>query len=170
MTNPVGNTLSRLIKERAYLSGAISAIENNIEILRLQLNAKVDLLNQQIERLNELDARIIELSAIDVADIRAIKSTARVMKGSHGELKRALIDVLKCSKIPVTSGELVKHIAEQFSYPLDTPAQRRAARNAVICPLNLMRKRGAIVRLPSLNSSQQGRWQWVGAINDSSLK
>ena len=85
----------------------------------------------------------------------------RKMEGGHGELKREIIKVLKECRRPVSSGELVKHISERFSYPLDTATQRKIARNAVIGPLNLMIKRGVVVRLPSVSGSQQGLWLWV---------
>ena len=38
-------------------------------MLQLQLAAKVDWLNQELDRLKGLDSRITELSAIDMADI-----------------------------------------------------------------------------------------------------
>lgn len=167
MANHLGAKLSRLIKERAYLAGSIPSTQHELEGIQSMLEAKSSELSQKMERLTELDRRIVELSAINVADIRAIKAMPRVMNGEHGSLRREIIKILKSFDEPVSSGALVEHIAAMFGYPMDTVQQRAKARKYVRDPLNLLKKHGVVVRHPSLNGSTQGRWQWVGARSDS---
>ena len=63
-THSVGLLNRELIYQEQF-----PVIEKQIEMLQLQLTAKVDLLNQELDRLKDLDSRITELSAIYMADI-----------------------------------------------------------------------------------------------------
>lgn len=162
MANYVGLKLSRLIKERAYLSGSLSSTQKEVDDLRSKLKTKENELAQKTDRIAEVDKLIAEQSAIDTADIRAIRSMPRKMNGEHGGLTRELIAALKIVDKPVASGVLVEYLAEMFGYPMDTPQQRAKTRKYIRGPLNLLRKRGVVVRHPSLDGSRQGRWQWIG--------
>ncbi|MGZ8258132.1 MAG: hypothetical protein ACXWTR_03040 [Methylotenera sp.] len=166
MANKIGKTLSRLIKEHAYLAGSLPAIQKEAEEFQSRLEASIEKLSKGNSRLVELGKQITELSAIDPADIRVIKAKPRKMQGDHGRLRRELVQVLQQHDEPVESGELVQYIVNLFSYPFDTPSQKRLARNAINGPLNLFKKRGVVIRHPSLDGSSQGRWQWVKSAED----
>ncbi len=174
MANYVGLNLSRLIKERAYLSGSLPSMQKEVVDLQSNLKAKENELAQSTDRLAELDKQIAELSAIDPNDIRPIKATPREMIGAHGSFRQELIRLLKSYDEPVSSGELIDYMAKKFGYQMNSTKQLRAARDAVCRPLNVFRERGVVERHPSLDGSQQGRWLWVGAKEDnqpwSSLK
>lgn len=161
MVNNLGVKLNRLVKERAYLGGALPQLQNKAEELKVEYAAAIADLNVATIRWAELGTKIEKMSAINLDDIRKIRETPRKTDQPLGSLTRELIRVLKSIDGPITTGELVQYIVKLYGYPYNTQAERRATRNAVICPLNLFGKRGVAIRLPALEGSQQGRWQWV---------
>lgn len=162
MANKLGNNLNRLIKERAYLGGALPLLQQEAAALKAKSKAKSKEFNTAKARLAELDKLIAESSTIDPDDIRRIKAKPRKMfAGGHGKLTNELVRLLQSYTEPVESGVILNHIVKLYAYPMDTPAQRRMARNTILGPLNLFKKYGAVMRYPSLDGSQQGRWQWV---------
>jgi hypothetical protein len=167
MANYLGPKLSRLIRERAYLSGTLLILQKEFDLIKLQLEAKATSASNASERLNELDKQIIELSAIEPLEIRAIRLTPRVMHGSHGSFRRELVWILQNTDEPISTGPLVQYMAEMFSLSLDTHQQRTCAREKIRGPLNILKKRGVVTRLPSLEGSTQGRWQWNHAADDN---
>lgn len=161
MANNLGVKLNRIIKEHAYLSGTLLQLQKRAEDLRVEYDAAIADVNTANDQLTELGKQIEKLSAIDLEDIRKIKETPRKTDQQHGTLTRELIRVLKSIDGPITSGELVQYIVNLYGYPYNTVTERRATRNAILGPLNLFSKRGVVMRLPALEGTRQGRWQWI---------
>ena len=161
MVNNLGIKLNKLVKERTYLGGTLLRLQNKAEELRVEYKATRVAVKKANVRWAELGSEIEKLSALDLEDIRKIKETPRKTDQLHGALTREFIRVLKSIDGPITTGELVQYIVKLYGYPYNTQAERRATRNAVICPLNIFSKRGVVIRLPALEGSKQGRWQWV---------
>lgn len=162
MGNRLGAKLSRLIRERAYLSGTLPGLQERVNILRADLKAANAALKVGSARLEELDAAIGVLSAIDPAGIRPIHSTPRVMSGEHGEFRRELIRVLKDAEGVVGMRALLRHMAATFSLPLETPTDRTRAGYLVRRPLNHFRMMGAVKRLPNHPDTGEACWMWIG--------
>lgn len=161
MANRLGTNLSRLIRERAYLSGTLPALEVRVSTLRADLKAANAALLAASSRMAELDAAIGALSAIDPVDIRPIRSTPRVMRGVHGEFRRELLRVLKEADGAVGMRDLVRHMATTFCLPMGTPADRERAGYLVRRPLNVFRSKGAVRRLPEHPDTGEACWIWA---------
>lgn len=167
MATLLGIKLNKLIKKHAYLGGALPKLQKIAEELRYEYAAAIAAVNEATDQLAELGIKIEELSAIDLDDIRHIRAKPRTMNGEHGSLRRELVRVLKNSDQPMSSGELVQYMAEKFGYPLISVSDRTRAREMVRGPLNIFKKHGAVIRLPSIEGSKQGRWQWVHHTTDN---
>lgn len=149
LTTNLGIKLNGLIKQHAYLGGTLLRLQKKAEDMRVLYEAAITAVNVTNDQLAELGVKINELSAIDIEEIRKIKETPCKTAMPHGTLARELIRVLQSHGGPVETCELVKHIVNLYGYPYNSPASRRATRKAVVCPLNLFRKRGAVTRLQS---------------------
>ena len=167
MASNLGIKLNRLIKEHAYVGGSLLRLQKKAEDLRVEYEAAVTAVNEANDYREVLGKKIEELSAINLDDIRKTKETPRKTDQPLGSLTRELIRVLKSIDGPITTGELVQYIVKLYGYPYNTLAERRATRNAITGPLNLFSKRGAVIRMPCLEGSQQGRWQWVHHATDN---
>lgn len=167
MTTRLGNKLNRLVKERAYLGGDLDTLKKDRDNLTTAIARKNNEISAKEIRLAELDSQITDLSKIDPDDIARIKVKPRISSGEYGGLRIELMNLLMSQEQPVATGEMVNYIVAHFSYPVETPAERRAARSAVLGVLFQFKKRGVAVRLPSLDGSKQGRWQWVGYQGDN---
>ncbi len=167
MATNLGIKLNKLIKKHAYLGGTLLLQQKKAEEQRIIYEAALADVNEVNDQRAELERQIEELSAIDPADIRKIKQTPRKTGMPHGTLTRELIRVLQSQDGPVSTGDLVQHVVNLYGYPYNSVAERRGTRNAVISPLSLFSKRGAVIRLPALEGSRQGRWQWIQHTTDN---
>lgn len=161
MGNRLGGKLSRLIRERAYLSGALLGLQVRASALRTELRATNAALRAANSRIVELDAAIGTLSAIDPVDIRPIRSTPRVMSGERGEFRSEMIRVLKEANGAVGMRALMSHMVATFKLPMETPKDRRRAGYLVRRPLNVFRSKGAVRRLPDHPDTGEACWIWA---------
>lgn len=160
MGNPWGAKLSRLIRERAYVSGAIEPLQREIADVEFKLVAAKATYAEHLSRLTHLDEQIAYHSSINPEEIRPIRKLARVTQGEYGSFRRELIRLLKEADGPVAIGYLVDRMADMFHLPLETAADRKHSMDLVRKPLNIFRRRGAVERLPNVPEERQGRWRW----------
>lgn len=161
MGNPWGTKLSRLIRERAYVSGAIEPLQQEITDIESALASAKAKHAEHLARLQHLDEQIIQLSTINPQeDIRPIRKLARVTQGEYGSFRRELVRLLKEADGPVSVGYLVDRMANMFHLPLETAADRKHSMDLVRKPLNIFRRRGAVERLPTRPGERQGVWRW----------
>lgn len=168
MANYIGAKLSRLIQQRAYSAGEIERlIELEVELPAIISKARKDMraAKQALlvlhERVGCLDEQIQQLSAMDPADIRSIRTLSRKTVGDYGGFRRELIQLLKEFGGALTMSEMVDHMANLFSMPMVTPQDKVRATYLVRRPLNHFRKKGAIERLPSFPGKNEGVWRWI---------
>jgi hypothetical protein len=161
MGNLLGTKLSRLIRERAYVSGALPGLQERVSDLRADLKAANAAFKASSVRLAELDAAIGALSVIDPVGIRPIQGIQRVMSGKHGEFRRELIRVLKEAEGAIGMRTLVRHMAAEFSLPMETRRDMRRAGYLVRRPLNIFRVKGAVRRLPDHPDTGEAYWMWI---------
>lgn len=164
MANPIGNRLSRLVREHAYLSGSLVGLKEEVRLAEANLAAKVGRLSLALQRLTDVAQSIAELSAIDLSGIAAIRATPRVGKREHGDLRCAIVDIMKHGK-PVNTAEMVQCLAPMFGWDLSTRKGREHAMHAVKRPLIVFRQKGLVERLPdhlSKNGIKCGVWRWIG--------
>lgn len=154
--------MSRLVRERAYLSGSLPAIETEVADLRAKLKAARATLKAATDRIQVIDTSIGQLSVIQPSDIRSIRRTPRREGSKHGEFRRELIRVLKEASGPVWTGDLVRHMADAFDLPMDTVEDRDRASYLVRRPLYVFKNKGAVERIPTGTPSSEGLWRWCG--------
>ena len=164
MANPIGNRLSRLVRERAYLSGSLSGLEEEVRLTETTLVAKRRRLELTLQRLAEINQKITEISAIDLSKIAAIRRTPRVGKKEHGALGRTVIELMKSGQ-PMSTVELIRFMAQPFGWDLSTIKGRKYAMDAVRQPLRRFKAMGVVERLSDgLAETGQlcGVWRWIG--------
>ena len=165
MANYLGNRLCRLIRERAYLSGELPRLEAAVKKAQAQLEKETACLNQMLARIGDVDQSIHQLSCVDPTCITSIRATPRRGLGKFGDVRKALIDILKQKNGPITTVEIIQRMAPVFGWDLTTANGRLFARESVRRPLQIFQKRNAVERLPShLTANQRncGVWRWVG--------
>lgn len=164
MANYLGNRLSRLIRERAYLSGSLPELQEDVRQAQTSLDAKVHRLNLAQQRLLDVDQQLRELSSIDPSKIAAIRRTTRHGHKEHGAIRRMIFDLLKLGQ-PIRTTDLIRHMAPLFDWDLSTPKGRIYAIDAVREPLRRFKNKGLVERLPdgvSDNGQRIGVWRWIG--------
>ena len=72
MANPLGNRLSRLVREHAYLSGSLPLLKEEVSLTEACLATKKRRLELSLQRLVEVDQQITTLSAINLCEIASI--------------------------------------------------------------------------------------------------
>jgi hypothetical protein len=148
MGNMLGVRVSRLVKENACSNGKVASLEREIATQQTELEA----LHRQLRTAQESVVRtkklIAQVSSIDVATIRSIQSTPRVIEGKHGDFRREIVRLLKEAKGPVRTSGLMRILKVEFQIPFSNIEERQRAREKIRGPLRVMKKKGVIRRLP----------------------
>lgn len=164
MANTLGSRLSRLVRERAYISGSISSLKKDIVQAEANLCAMTRRLDLVLQRLADVDEQIAALSAIDVSGIAAIRPTPRLGQKEYGSIRRTIIDLMKRGQ-PISTAELIQLMTPIFEWNLSTRSGREYAIDAVREPLRRFKNKGVVERLPD-QITQTGRrcgvWRWIG--------
>lgn len=95
MANYLGAPLSRLIRERAYLTGEIGTNSNQIKEAEALLSQLTLAQEKCQSKLQDVDQLIVKLSEIDPDDIRSIRKNERIIIGEHGSFRKELIRFMK---------------------------------------------------------------------------
>lgn len=172
MASTISNRLARLIRERAYLSGEIDRTQQKVEgldqeivALRERQRALQEEIEDQQAKLHAIDTKIREeASSIDPNDIQSMKLTPRHAPGRHGDLVKALIEMLKIYP-GISTLEMADRVAVEFGYPMGTPSQRNVVRERVKHGMHALRNKGAVERLPSKTGAKGQKvacWKWIG--------
>jgi hypothetical protein len=169
MVNPVGNTVSRLIRERSYTGGEIKVLEQKLAQAAAVLKdagAAHRKLRRELRvatlRLAVLDAEIAEKSTVRLSEICARRAVPKRFSTRHGSAVGELVRLLKTAGRPLATHELVTPMVDKFGLPVATTAERRYARKWVTCKLQALAHKGAVVRLHDLMDNLQGLWLWNG--------
>jgi hypothetical protein len=158
----LGVRVSRLVKENAYSKGKVASLEREIAAQQSLLETMHNQLRAAQESVLRTEKLIAQVSSIDVATIRSIQSTPRVIEGKHGDFRREIVRLLKEAKGPVRTSELMRILKVEFQIPFSTTAERQRAREKIRGPLHIMQKKGVIKRLPSPDAQGYGVWEWIG--------
>lgn len=161
MANYVGQKLSRLIRKRAYAAGDRSTLLAGLHELQEQVSTLQIRIANVGSEIAELDKEITRLSAIDPSNIKGISIMPRTIVFKHGTFRREMINYLKSSARPVSTKEILEHMAAQFKIPMETSADRKKARDAIRRPLNHFHEAGAVIRLESGGFPSHGIWCWA---------
>jgi hypothetical protein len=169
MANPIGYTLSRIIRQRSYTAGELKIIEERISQAQAALReariAHKALLKEQkhlTARLAELDAELTQRSEIEPSDIYARRPIPKRYTDRYGSVVATLVELLKESDAPLTTTQIVSVMAEKFTLPQTTASERRYARKWVTAKLRVLVKKGAVVPLHDLTDNLTGLWRWTG--------
>jgi septation ring formation regulator EzrA len=173
MANHVGTKLSRLIRERSYLSGELARLRDSERAILAEIEAATERLtrlrdgdiHKARERLNELDRLIHEEApSIDPNDINVVRRTLRRSSSKHGELIGAVVENLRSSPNGISTHEMASRIAPQFALPWTTREEKSDTISRVRRMLNNLKAKGAVQRLPgemSANGQEIARWRWI---------
>jgi hypothetical protein len=162
--NRLGNILNRLIAERAYATGRLQAIEQELDTLRLKIDALSGEQSKLTATVAYSDQRIQELSLIDVNDIRAVRLNARHSTTPYGGVMRDIINFFQSrSGQGVGTDELAAYLSRTH-YSLTTPPGVLTKRVSHVC--FVLSRHGVIERLESRRSEKSNQmravWRWVG--------
>jgi hypothetical protein len=173
MANHVGTKLSRLIRERSYLSGELARLRDSEQAILAEIEAAtarltglrdVDMRKAQ-ERLDEIDGLIhVEAPAIDPNDINVVRRVLRKSSAKHGALIAAVVENLRSSPDGISTHEMAGRIAPQFALPWTTREAKSDTISRVRRMLNNLKAKGAVQRLPgemSVNGQEIARWRWI---------
>lgn len=157
------------IKQRCYAAGALNAVDEKLKssgaALRAAQAAHRKLRKEKkaiTERLGELDVEIAKRSAIDPNDIYARQAIPKRFTPRYGSIAAELVTLLSKADGPLTTVQIVAHMAEKFSLPLGTVEERRYARKWVTQKLNVLVRKGAVVPLHDSFDNKTGIWRWQG--------
>ncbi len=172
MANHLSIRLNRLVRKRAYLSGEIvrsqAEIDRSKALIKKLRSRKARLLNS----LAQTDAQIEYSSGLEVAEIRAIRYTPRQNGQRRGSLINAIIEVLQAENRPILTVELIDALSPNFGWHKNTTEANVKSLWAVRRPLNVLKKKGVVERLPG-NRIASGRtcavWRWIGPTNEAEL-
>lgn len=169
MANPIGYTLSRIIRQRSYAAGELKIIEERIcqsqaALHEAQIAHEALLTGQKqlVTRLAELDAELIQRSEIDPSEIYARRPIPKRYTDRYGSVVATLVELLKAADAPLTTTQIVSVMADKFALPQTTPNERRYARKWVTAKLRVLVKKGAVVPLHDLTDNLTGLWRWTG--------
>lgn len=173
MANHIGTKLSRLIRERSYLSGEIERLEEaaqdlqrEIEALRAKRKTKVVELKRVRLRLVEVDDFIrADAPNIDPNDINVVRRTPRQSTGAHGTLVGAVVALLRSNLDAVSTIEVAEKLAPEFGLPWTTAKGRDYTLSRVRRILNNLKERKAVARASAATGEHNqpvARWRWAG--------
>ena len=169
MANPIGNPLSRLIRQRGYAGGELNTLDKQLEAATAALHeARFVCRNLRksrqaiIKQMAELDVKITTQSAIRTEEIRAMRFVPKRFSCRHGSIVSELVKYLKEAGRAVTTHEIVDHMVGLFNLPVSTPQERRYARKWVTGKINLLARKGVVCRLHDPTDNLTGLWLWTG--------
>jgi hypothetical protein len=158
----ISHELARLIRNRAYESGALAKAEHLVA-----LHGK-ELLLAETERarassvLDGIDKELRKCG-IEPRAIRTIRSTPRRLKLTHGAFGREVVCYLKKAGTPVGTHELVGHLCLIFGfYEGDAARDREWLRGKTTRCLRKIVAKGAVQRIHDPKRNKLGLWLWTG--------
>ena len=176
MRNYLGNSLNRLIRRYAYVSGEHAVLESKKSEIFTEINrlnaVLADIQRQEqilLAESTQLRQEIDQLSVLDVDDIRAIQAKSRRLGVAHGKFNTELVRFLRLSKRPLKTSEIIQHMATKFDLPMGTPPDREWSRKRVARQLREYRDKGAVIRLDDPLSGREAFWQWTGIMEEQEV-
>ena len=172
MANHVSLRLSRLIRQRSYLSGEVVRAHQRVMDLTEEVAAARARLHQAQQELANLQQWRVDLDktirkeapSIDPSYIQTVQETPRKTVREHGALIETVVAYLRASSNGVTTYEVARCIAPQFGLPWETSAEQSETVSRVRRIFNNLKKRGALKRLPSTQrhkGQELGLWVWI---------
>lgn len=169
MSNPVGNVVSRLIRQRSYAAGELKALDKQLakaeEAIHAAKAAHRALMGERraiVKGIAALDSEIAEQSRVQIAEIAAVKATPKRIKCRWGSINSEFVALLKSAGGPISTSEIIAHMVAKFGLPVGTASERRMTRRWATAKLQVLVRRGAIVRLHDPTDNRIGVWLWVG--------
>ena len=172
MANHISLRLSRLIRQRSYLSGEVVRAHQRVMDLTEEVAAARAKLHQAQQELANLQQWRVDLDktirkeapSIDPSYIQTVQETPRQTEREHGALIETVVAYLRASSNGVTTYEVARCIAPQFGLPWETSAEKSETVSRVRRIFNNLKKRGALKRLPSTQrhkGQELGLWVWI---------
>lgn len=172
MRSHLGNPVHRIIREIAYTKGEIKSQQIVVEKARKQreeLNSTIKTARAvirkaeaQCTKLQEKLSHKIDLSA---DDIRPIRNWPKLPTTRYGKVLKELVRYLQDAEEPLSSGDIVTHLALLFGMPYDTHDQRDETSNSIRKRLRRLVREGVVVRYPEemvRDGKTPALWLWIG--------
>lgn len=162
MANIFGAKLSRAIRDRAYAAGLIERRTAQVGDLRAALDQATQELEAAQAVLARCDEDLATLSAIDPADIRAIRRSPKSGLFAYGALSRTIVTLFKETDGPISTPTIIAVVSQTLGLPMATPMERKATRHRIRKQLQAFARRGSIERLHDPSKPDPGIWRWHG--------
>ena len=173
MANPLGNKLSRIVRDIAYTKGDVLMQKNAAEKAMEQLKQAAAEFKAARSGIRRAEARLAELRATlgehtDIAadDIRAIRHWPKLPTTAYGKVIKELVRYLQEAGEPCCTGDIVTHLATKFGMPIGTNPERVETSCSIRRRLRKLVQQGAVARYPEetvLDGHSVAYWHWIGA-------
>jgi hypothetical protein len=163
MARKISLKLARLIRERAYTSGALVKAGRRMSILRKEMEEAERQYTATSAYLAEIDIALAKHPSIQPNRIRPIEPSPRRLELRHGAFSQEIVRYMRTSEQPVCSGALLNHLCDVFSMSKgDTPSERKWLLCKLRHSLRAIEAKGAIQRLHERKTTKAGLWLWIG--------
>lgn len=138
----IPHELARLIRDRAYQSGALAEAERRVAALRPALQDAEHQRDTALSALVEIDAKLAKYPTIQLEAIRPIEEHPRRLELTHVAFTKEVVRFLRKAGGPISTMELQTHLFQVFSLQRgQTPEEREWQRHKLTKQLRAMVKR-----------------------------
>ncbi len=165
MAKYISAELARLIRSRAYASGALNKARREIAQLNHQLCELRDKEEDLAARLSNINIELGRYSSINPARIRPIATNPHTSSIPRGVFTAELVRYMRQVKRPVSTYELEQYLLPVFGLSPRMAKERERLHRKVRKCLRMISAKGAIRRLhdpESRDGKTVGLWQWIG--------
>lgn len=165
MARYIGAELSRLIRERAYTSGALKRTKRSITQLNRELLELREKEKEIAVRLAKVDTALGKFASIEPARIRAIAANPHTSNLPRGVFTRELVRYMRDRERPVSTFELEQYLFGVFGISPQAAKEKERLHRKVRKCLRVISAKGAIKRLhdpESRDGKTVGLWLWAG--------
>lgn len=158
-------TLHGLKHKKARLLGEKLRLQKNLEPLNLQLEALLLKISKMQARSNQIDEQVKTLTRTleafgSSASVNPVKDCAKWANGSRrGSFKFEVLNAVHQSAQPQTTREIANTIGLKLGLELSDPQVWRKLRRQTNAYLNLLEKKGEMVKLLSSITDGGSIWQ-----------
>ena len=173
MANPLGNKLSRIVRDIAYTKGDVLmqkiAADKAMEQLKLvaaEFKTARSAIRRSEAHLVALQTALGEQTDIATDDIRAIRHWPKLPTTAYGKVIKELVRYLQEAGEPRSTGDIVTHLATKFGMPIGTNPERVETSCSIRRRLRKLVQQGVVARYPEetvLDGHSVAHWHWISA-------
>lgn len=167
MARRLSTKLLRLIRERSYLAGEVTRLEQVVAERLADLEQAQARVAAAKAQLAEMDTTITTLEpTLRPDDIRSQRRIPRRYPTAHGRIVDTLVEVLQeAGPQGITSRELTRQLLLVFPMDVSSSDLYEDARHRFRRPLLTLKKRGVVEQIgeeKTPGGKTVVRWRWIG--------